>query len=105
MINQSNPAPTPTPAQNPGKRQRRMARSADPAAPAPAAVRQPGKLDLIEGLLRSADGASIAEMMTATGWQAHSVRGAMAGAIRKRGLVISSEKISEERRYRAGADQ
>jgi len=39
--------------------------------------------------------------MAATGWQQHSVRGAMAGALRKRGLIISSEKTDGVRRYRA----
>jgi hypothetical protein len=40
-------------------------------------------------------------MMTATGWQQHSVRGAMAGALKKRGLSINSEKTDGVRRYRA----
>ena len=43
-------------------------------------------------------------MMEATGWQAHSVRGALAGALSKgRGLTISSEKRDGERRYRVQA--
>lgn len=65
--------------------------------------KQPSRLDQITNLLRGADGASIAEMMAATGWQQHSVRGAMAGTLRKRGLVITSEKIDGVRRYRASA--
>lgn len=59
------------------------------------------KLDQVEGLLMGESGASIAEIMTATGWQQHSVRGAMAGALKKRGLTISSEKVNGVRRYRA----
>ena len=39
--------------------------------------------------------------MTATGWQQHSVRGALAGALKKRGLIITSDKIDDLRRYRA----
>ncbi|GAM96853.1 hypothetical protein U91I_00474 [alpha proteobacterium U9-1i] len=39
--------------------------------------------------------------MELTGWQSHSVRGALAGAIRKRGYAISSTKISTGRVYRA----
>lgn len=58
------------------------------------------KLDTLEKLLKRKNGASIAEMMKATGWQQHSVRGAMAGALKKRGHAIASEKIDGIRRYR-----
>lgn len=53
-------------------------------------------------LLTSRQGATIAEMMDATGWQAHSVRGFLAGSLRKRhGLAAASEKSGgEPRRYR-----
>ena len=59
------------------------------------------KLDHLEKMIRRKNGASIAEMMKATGWQSHSVRGALAGALMKRGLAIASEKIDGVRRYRA----
>ncbi len=78
------------------------------ARPKPAASKKaeprrapPTRLDQLQGLLTRADGASIAEMTEATGWQPHSVRGAMAGALKKRGLSISSEKLDNVRRYRA----
>lgn len=58
------------------------------------------KLDQVEALLGGKDGASIIELMSATGWQQHSVRGALAGAIRKRGHVLASEKVDGVRRYR-----
>lgn len=61
----------------------------------------PSKLDRLQKLLTRKNGASIAEMMKATGWQQHSVRGAMAGALKKRGLSIASEKVDGVRRYRA----
>lgn len=61
------------------------------------------RLDQLQTLLTTDNGASIAEMTTATGWQAHSVRGAMAGVLKKRGLMISSEKVEGTRRYRASA--
>lgn len=57
------------------------------------------KLDQIERLLRQPDGASIADLMSATGWQQHSVRGVLSGAIRKRGLTLSSTKADGVRRY------
>lgn len=61
----------------------------------------PSKLDQIEALLTRKYGATVDEMMKATGWQQHSVRGALAGSLKKRGLVITSEKIDGTRRYRA----
>jgi hypothetical protein len=45
-------------------------------------------------MLRAPDGATIGEIMAATGWQSHTVRGAMTGALKKRlGLEVNSEKV------------
>ena len=88
------------------KRKRRMAREpqAKPATSTSSNTpKSPSKLDLVEALLGRENGASIAEMVEATGWQQHSVRGAMAGALKKRGLTITSEMIDGTRRYRAEA--
>ena len=42
-------------------------------------------------LLRRSEGATIEELMTATGWQSHSVRGFLSGAVkRKLGLTVTS---------------
>ena len=84
------------------KRKRRMAREpqAD-GAKKPAPTTSPSKLDQLQQMLACEKGASSAEMVQATGWQQHSVRGAMAGSLKKRGLTISSEKIDGVRRYRA----
>jgi hypothetical protein len=65
------------------------------------ASKVPSRLEQLEALLRSDSGASISEMVAATGWQQHSVRGAMAGALKKRGLAITSSKTDGLRRYRA----
>lgn len=83
------------------------------AAPAPARVKRPapatvpdvaapkGKLGLLVNRLRQPEGAQIAELMTLTGWQAHSVRGAISGALKKKlGLTVSSEKTETGRLYR-----
>jgi hypothetical protein len=51
--------------------------------------------------LRRVEGARIDEMMTATGWQSHSARGALTGAIKKKlGLTIVSQKTEVGRVYR-----
>ena len=51
-------------------------------------------------MLRSPDGATIAAMMKATGWQQHSVRGFLAGIVRKKlKLNLSSKKVDGSRVY------
>ena len=52
-------------------------------------------------LLKRSDGATLKELMKATGWQAHSVRGFLSGALgKKMGLMVTSTKAAdEERRY------
>ncbi|MEX0957046.1 MAG: DUF3489 domain-containing protein [Rhizobiaceae bacterium] len=61
------------------------------------------KLALLVQLLAREEGASVEEMVEATGWQAHTVRGVMSGALTKRfGLQIVSEKTEDRGRvYRA----
>ncbi|MBB6012710.1 hypothetical protein HNR59_002055 [Aquamicrobium lusatiense] len=50
-------------------------------------------------ILRAPDGATIDEIMAATGWQSHTVRGAMAGALKKKlGLEVTSEKVENRGR-------
>lgn len=80
---------------------------ASPRKRAPAKAKtanQPGpssKLDQMISALRTGKGASISDLMEITGWQAHSVRGAIAGALKaKRGLAITSDKKGAERIYR-----
>lgn len=53
-------------------------------------------------LLSRAGGATLAELQKATGWQAHSVRGFLAGTVKKKqGLNLTSEKSGDgTRRYR-----
>ena len=64
------------------------------------------KLDALINALRQRDGATIAELMAATGWQAHSVRGAISGNLKKkRGLVVISEVVEGRgRTYRIATD-
>ena len=72
-----------------------MAVTGRSAAEAPT-VRQPTqrtgtKQAMLIALLRTPEGATMEEIIAATGWQAHSARGAMSGALGKKlGLVVSS---------------
>jgi Protein of unknown function (DUF3489) len=60
-----------------------------------------GKVGALIALLRQPTGATVEAMMEATGWQAHSVRGAMSGAIKKNlGLEVTSDKTDAGRVYR-----
>lgn len=56
---------------------------------------RPGsKLAQVVELLEGENGATIAEIMAATNWQQHTVRGALAGSIAKKlGRMPSSEKV------------
>lgn len=52
-------------------------------------------------LLSCSTGASVPELMKATDWQAHSVRGFMAGTLKKKGMgVASTREDGKDRRYR-----
>jgi hypothetical protein len=52
-------------------------------------------------LLSRPSGATVTAIMQATGWQAHSVRGFLAGVVRKKlALTLQSEKTHGERVYR-----
>ena len=51
------------------------------------------KQAMLISLLRATDGATMDEIVAATGWLSHTARGAMSGALGKKlGLVVSSEK-------------
>lgn len=57
------------------------------------------KSEYVLFLLKRADGVTLAAMMEATGWQAHSVRGFLSGTVRKKlGLELLSEITSEGKR-------
>jgi len=55
-------------------------------------------------LMRRSQGATIEEIATATGWQNHSVRGVISGALKKRlGLTVTSKQEKRGRVYRVAA--
>jgi hypothetical protein len=63
------------------------------------------KIDQVVALLRRPQGATIEAMIVATGWQAHTVRGAMSGTLKKKaGLAITSEKADGVRTYRIAGE-
>ena len=82
----------------PRKRTRRASDSGKPRAVTTAGARQT-KQAAILNLLRRAEGASIGDLTSATGWQAHSVRAALTG-LRKRGHDVERSVESGASRYR-----
>jgi Protein of unknown function (DUF3489) len=59
------------------------------------------KKELVLGMLRGTDGASIAAIMAATDWQEHSVRGFFAAVVKKKlKLNLVSQKVGDDRVYR-----
>jgi hypothetical protein len=63
-------------------------------APKARTQREGTKQAKLIAMLRAPDGATIEEITAATGWQSHTVRGAMAGALKKKlGLEVTSEKV------------
>ena len=52
-------------------------------------------------LMRRTEGATLDDLTSATGWQKHSVRGAISGALKKRlGLLVSTSKEERGQVYR-----
>ena len=60
----------------------------------PVAIRTGTKQAQIIAMLQRPDGATVAEMVEATGWLAHTVRGSISGALKKKlSLPIAAEKV------------
>lgn len=77
-----------------------------PTAPQTATAQEPKltRVDTLIALIGRPEGAAAAELVAATGWQPHSVRGALAGAVRRKlGRRVTSELLNGERRYSLGA--
>lgn len=79
--------------------------AAGPRASTPAASTRPKKVikqDTVLEMLRQTEGATIDELMDATAWQAHSVRGFLSGTVRKKlELHLISDVVGNGvRRYR-----
>jgi hypothetical protein len=84
---------------------RKIAKPGARKRPAPASSRPTAGSDTkharIIAMLRTPAGATIASLVTATEWQQHSVRGFLAGVVRKKlGLNLVSEQTDKGRVYR-----
>jgi hypothetical protein len=65
------------------------------------AVREGSKTAQVVAMLQRKNGATLAEIMDKMGWQKHTVRGFMAGAMKKAGYQVESFKSDKrERTYR-----
>ena len=56
------------------------------------------KLGRLEAMLRKPEGATIEQLGKALDWQAHSVRGAIAGSLKKKGISVTSEMLESGKR-------
>ncbi len=98
------PEPKPATAKaQPNKRKPRSRRSLPgrqtKTKASPIRIRQGTKQALLIDLLKRKDGATIDDIVEATGWQPHSVRGAISGALKKKlGLTVESEVFEDRGR-------
>jgi hypothetical protein len=74
---------------------------ADPAV-APSIPRPAGKLGVIIDRLATKRGATADELVTATGWQRHSVLGALS-RLRSRGFAMQFDAHADRKAYRVDA--
>ena len=69
-------------------------------------LRHSSKQATLITLMRRAEGATLDDLTSATGWQRHSVRGAISGAVKKRlGFVIVSSVEDRGRVYRIAGER
>jgi len=75
------------------------------AAPKARTPREGTKQATLIAMLRAPGGATLDEIVAATGWLSHTARGAMSGALKKKlGLTITSEKVDGKGRVYAIRD-
>ena len=84
------------------RRKASKAATAPEGPKAPRKVREGTKQAALIDMLRREEGATIGQIVEATGWRRHSIRGAISGALKKKlGLTVTSEKVDGgERVYR-----
>jgi uncharacterized protein DUF3489 len=85
-----------TPTQKTAKAPKKAAKTPESAGP-----REGSKTAQVVAMLQRKNGATLAEIMEKMGWQKHTVRGFMAGAMKKAGYTVESFKSDKgERTYR-----
>ncbi len=78
----------------PASKAAKTARRGAPSRKADSPARNGTKQALLVGMLQRPDGATIEQMTAKTGWQPHSVRGFLAGTVKKKlGLAVTSIKV------------
>ena len=89
------PSPDSAVAGMPSRRAKRKDRQfVSKASPLPPAPRQGTKQAILIALLTRKTGATLDEAVKATGWQPHSVRGAISGTLKKKlGLMVESSAV------------
>ena len=93
------PKTRPNPRTKPAKRLKSNRKKGAPRASR--SSRGTTKHDRVLGLLQANGGTTIAAISKTTGWQPHSVRGFLAGVVKKKlGLILVSEKTKSGRIYR-----
>jgi hypothetical protein len=88
---------------NPRTRPARQLKSNTKKSPPRASRSRRGatKHDRVIGLLQAKGGSTIAAISKVTGWRPHSVRGFLAGVVKKKlGLTLQSKKTKSGRIYR-----
>ena len=86
-------APTPAPQAAPAAPKKAKAAKRATAKDAAPTARDGSKKAIVLDMLRRADGATLKDIMDATDWQAHSVRGFISGSLgKKMGLTVDSCK-------------
>lgn len=101
---ETTPAPAASGVARPKSSRQTPAPTEAKSKPTPKPVAGPvSKLEKVIALLKGKNGATIELLGKVTGWQPHSIRGAMSGAIKKRlGLNVTSELRDGCRIYRIG---
>jgi hypothetical protein len=93
--------PDVAPEEAPAKKKATVRKGADKAAEAVKPPRESSKTAQVVAMLQRKEGATLSEIMTSMGWQKHTVRGCIAGALKNAGYHVESFKpAGGERAYR-----